>query len=349
MTSVLIEGEQPVHPDVELPETDYNILRKMVPGAYGMMHTDGSGPGENIVFDRSAAHVRFGDGTVMDVVPAGFRKTDLSRMLHAVFGLDYRAGSGEDMFEFLVMLVIRDVNDLLRKGMKFAYSTVQRNETTFKGRLLFSENIRENLVHKERVFVEYELFSSDRPENRLIKSTLEILSKRTTGSRNRRDIKVLLTELEEIPSSKDVFRDLEKVNLDRNMIDYISVVKWCEVFLNALGVAGSSRGGTSFAVMTRFSALAEAYVAKMSSFGRMDGSFSPRCEVNMSSDCGEGAAVICVDVKWFYYDRRTKSQMRDAERLFETAPGYKAIPPVGVESKLSRTDRMAMCLLAESA
>ena len=203
-------------------------------------------------------------------------------------------------------------------------------------------------MHKERVFVEYELFSSDRPENRLIRSTIEILSKRSTGSRNKRDLKVILTELEEIPPSDDVFRDLEKVNLDRNMVDYISVVKWCEVFLNALGVAGSSKSGTSFAVMTRASGLAEAYVARMSTTGRADGTFSPRCDVSMSSEGGSGAAVISVDVKWFFYNRHTKVQQKDAERLFETAPGYRAIPPSMAGGKFSRTDRMAMSLLRES-
>lgn len=309
----------------------------------GLFTVSGSGASEIIVPERCASHVRFADGFTMDTIPKGFGFSDTSRMLHEIFNLDYWEGQGEDMFEFLVMLYVRDVHSLLRKGMKFAYSLVQANEHSFKGRMLFAEHLRENLVHKERVYVEYELFSSDRAENRLIKSTLELLLKRSTSSRCRRDIKVLLTELEEIPSSDDVMRDLSRVNLDRNMVDYISVVSWCEVFLKALGLAGSSKGGKSFAVVADADRIMDAYVARMSSRGRQDGSYSPRCNVSMISD--GGVSTIAADVSWFYYDRRTRSQSRDAVLLYETAPGYRVIPEP--EVGLSRVERMALGLLMD--
>ncbi|MDO5862372.1 MAG: hypothetical protein Q4Q58_06245 [Thermoplasmata archaeon] len=300
-----------------------------------------SADGSTITPMGCAGHIKFADGATLDTIPKGFGQSDTSRMLHEIFGLDYRAGEGEDMFEFLVMLFVRDVRELLRRGLKFAYSLVQANEHSFKGRMLFAEHLRENLVHKERVYVEYELFSSDRAENRLIKSTLELLLKRSTSSRSRRDIKVLLTELEEIPSSTDVLRDLSRVNIDRNMMDYISAVAWCGVFLKALGIAGSSKGGRAFAVLADAEQVFEAYVARASSYGREGGSFSARCDVSMTTE-GD-VSVILADISWFYYDRRTKEQSRDAVLLYETAPGYRPIPRP--TDGMSRAGRMAMGLL----
>ncbi len=305
-----------------LSDGDTVLLGRMAEASSGMLRMSADG---SLSSGSCIAHVMFADGTTLDIVPEGHRREYPAVMLHEIFGLDYRRGEGEDLFEFLVMLFIRDVKDLLRKGLKSAYSLIQSNETSFKGRLLFAENIRENLVHKERVFVEYELFSADRAENRLIRSTLEVLLKKSTSPRCRRDIKTLLTELEEIPPSPDISRDLDRVCLDRNMLDYISVMTWCEVFLKAFGIAGSAQGGASFAVVCDSGAVEEAYVARVSSHGRADGSFSAGCTVSMAQ-AGSGCAVVVAKPEWFYYDRSKKTVVSDAESLYRTAPGYTVMP-----------------------
>lgn len=319
--SLVLETGEPLRPGM-LPEQDAAVLENMAQES-GSVHIIGSGPTASVSVS-SAAHFRFGDGTALDVVPRGFDRSSFSRMMHEIFNLDYRDAEGEDLFEVLVMLFVREVSDLVRKGLKFAYSLVQANETSFKGRLLVAEHLRENLIHKERVYVEYELFTPDRAENRLIKSTLQLLLKRSVSSRNRRDIKTLLAELEEVPSSEDVRRDLGRVNLDRNMVDYISAVGWCRIFLNALGVGGSARGGTSFAVTADPERVMEAYVARASSRGREDGSFSARCRVEMHGEAG--SAVIDAEPAWMYYDRKRRTRVDDAGMLYRTAPGYGVIP-----------------------
>ena len=47
--------------------------------------------------------------------------------------------------------------------------------------------------------MEYETYSQDRPENRLIKSTMEALIRRTEDGRNKKGLKSLVAEMEEIP------------------------------------------------------------------------------------------------------------------------------------------------------
>lgn len=317
----------------------------MAEGSAGSLRVTGVGCSAAVISDSHIVYAHLGGGDDVGIIPPGFPEGSVSRMLCGVFGLEPRPGEADDMFEFLVMLFISDVKGLLRKGLKFAYALVQANETSFKGRMLFSEHIRENLVHKERVFVEYELFSPDRAENRLIKSTLELLMNRSSSSTSRRDIKTLLTELEEIPASTDVLRDLERVNLDRNMTDYISVVSWCEVFLKALSIGGSSGGDAPFAVMVDSDALSAAYVGRMSSHRREDGSFSARCSVSLDTCDGKGS-VILVDISWFFYDRRSRTQTKDAELLYATAPGYRVIPD-GTDGT-PRIGRMALGYLTES-
>lgn len=323
MSSLVIESNSRIRPGL-LPELDYSTLCSMSHCSDGMIRST-NGPDGFVSFEGSIAHVRFSDGSTINVIPEGFKSNDLSIMFNSIFGLDHVCESNGDLFELLIMLFIRDVSELFRKGLKFAYTLVQSNESSFKGRMLFSENLRENLVHKERVFVEYELFSSDRAENRVIKTTLELLLDRSQSGRSKRDIKTILTKLDDVPSSIDIHRDLGMIHLDRNMSDYIRVVSWCRVFIDSLGLAGFSKGHTSFAVVSSEKAIENAFVARISSQGRLNGSFSAKCDVNMISSA-KGWAVISVRPIWFYYDRFSRRKVDNAKTLYESSPGYSVIP-----------------------
>lgn len=266
---------------------------------------------------RMIGHFGFRDGTEMDVVPrvpndAETSERTLTKMMYTIFNMKGSA-EGMNLFEFFIKVFLGEVNSLLRKGMRSAYTRVQGNENVFKGRLMVSENIRENLVHKERVYVEYGLFTPDRPENRVIKSTLEYLVKRSCDDRNLRDIKVLLSGLDDIPSSSDVYRDLSACIIDRNMADYVSPLMWCSVF------AGSSKG--SFALLIDPEQVFEAFVAKVSVRGKA-GSFSVR---NMIHTISDDVSISSIELKWAF---RTEDgrEVHDADSLFRSAIGYAIIP-----------------------
>ena len=128
------------------------------------------------------------------------------------------------------------VNSLIRRGLRSKYHSVEGNEKSFKGRIMFNEHIRQNFIHKERIYVEYETYSQDRPENRLIKSTMEALIRRTEDGRNKKGLKTLVAEMEEIPSSDDVDRDFSRCVMDRNMVDYEGPMVWCNIFLRGMGL-----------------------------------------------------------------------------------------------------------------
>ena len=262
-------------------------------------------------------HYGFRDGTEIDVVPkmpdeSVASERTLMRMMYTIFNMK-GSSDGMNLFEFFVKVFVREVNTLLRKGMRSAYTQVQGNEAVFKGRLMVSDNIRENLVHKERVYVEYELFTPDRPENRVIKSTLEMLVKRSCDDRNLRDIKVLLSGLEDIPSSSDIQRDLSACRIDRNMADYVSPLMWCSVFL------GRNEG--SFALIMNPLNIHEAFVAKSSSSNR-NGSYSVRCNVNTVS---EDVSVSVINLVWSF--RLADGPLiNDAEKMYRSAYGYAVIP-----------------------
>ena len=304
---------------------------------YGYLILDRTPRGECISSRDCIGTVSFRDGTFVNLIPdMSMIKTDdgssriLMEMLYSIFGMSTKNGLTENLFEFFVRVFIDTVSRLIQRGLRSKYHLVSGNEKSFKGKIVFNEHIRQNYIHKERIYVEYETYSQNRPENRLIKTTLEALSRRTTDSTNIKGLKTLILELEEIPSSPDVDRDLSMVTIDRNMIDYISPMLWCSIFLKGMGLAGASQDNLSYAMLMNIDSLFSAYVAKMSTYERSEGMYQIRynAEVRNEGDA-KGISVILIELDWSFYDRQKDRMVNDAELLYTSAPGYRVIPDAG--------------------
>jgi len=296
--------------------------------------------------------IAFTDGTTVCVVPNlkpelnGEAATRIFMdMLYSVFGLSTLSGTVENLFEFFIRGFIDSVNTLLNRGLRSKYHLVSGNEKAFKGRIVFNEHIRQNFIHKERIFVEYEYYSQNRPENRVIKTTLEALSRKTTDNRNAKGLKDLIGHMEEIPSSVDVDKDLSMTVMDRNMIDYVTPMFWCNIFLKGMGLAGASRDNMAYSLLIDTDSLFKAYVAKMASMEREDGVYQLRYDVDIARESdSKGISVIDVKLGWVYYNREKDLSITDAEQLYMSTPGYRVIPRTGGD----RIRSMASSYLADA-
>ncbi len=223
--------------------------------------------------------ITFYDGVELEILPKigsvyeddadGISRKIFLRMLQTVFDLPFKefdtaTSNSEKMsiFEFFIGMFVRETENLFKNGLSSSYFEVSRNELFLKGRINFSENIRTNLVHKERFFVEYQTYGLDRPENRLIKTTLSHLFDVSRESGNRRKINSLLHEIEAVPFSTDVENDFSKVNIDRNMIGYQRIMRWCEIFLRNKSFTTFSGTNVLSSFLFPMDTLYEAYIAK---------------------------------------------------------------------------------------
>lgn len=168
-----------------------------------------------------------------------------------------------NVFEIFVRMFIDEVFQIVKCGLKRNYEPVEENINFFKGKMKFSQHIKRNHVHRERSFVEYDVFSLNRPENRLLKSTLLHLHKHSRSSRNRTDIKTLLNSFADVESSTDYKADFARYIPDRNMKDYSTALLWSRVFL--MGKSFTSFAGSEVALVLLFpmETLFEGYVAAL--------------------------------------------------------------------------------------
>lgn len=165
------------------------------------------------------------------------------------------------LFEIFIKMFIDEVITLTKQGLKSTYTPVDSNERFYKGKLLASQNIKYNLVNKERFYIQYDDFNINRPENKLIKSTLKFLFKVTNDARNRHFVARLLTYFEDVDYSRNYDADLSKCLIDRSMNHYNKVISWCRIFLRGNSFTSFTGSEVGLALLFPMEKLFESFVA----------------------------------------------------------------------------------------
>lgn len=166
-----------------------------------------------------------------------------------------------NVFEIFIRMFIDEVFYIVKRGLKCDYETRQSNGNVFKGKMIFSGQIKYNYAHQERCFVEYDEFNTNRAENKIIKAALNYLYKTTSSSRNKADIKTLLSAFNEIDESKDYKSDFGKIIPDRKTTDYQTALLWSKVFLMGKSFTSFAGSEVAFALLFPMETLFESFIA----------------------------------------------------------------------------------------
>ncbi len=141
------------------------------------------------------------------------------------------------MLEAFVYLFLHNLAHLARHGLARRYVPVEDNLPYLRGRLLFREQLRENLTNRARFFVAHDEFNANRPANRLIRSTLSRLRRNVRNDANRQLLRELSDAFSDVPRSTDPATDWRRHSVDRTMQHYKPVMAWVRLFLFGEGLA----------------------------------------------------------------------------------------------------------------
>lgn len=239
------------------------------------------GIGKVITAKNYVGLIAMNDGTTIEILPKVFSPVDddlsgsrtkklLIDMLKTLRDSPYKSLQVShvniekmNIFEIFIRMFVDEVFFIVKRGLKCDYETVEENATFFRGKMKFSQQIKLNHSHKERSYVEYDAFTTNRPENRLLKATLQYLYRHSASSKNRNDIKILLNSFAAVESSVDYKGDFAKYIPDRNMKDYTTALLWSRVFL--MGKSFTSYAGSEVALALLFpmETLFESYIATL--------------------------------------------------------------------------------------
>lgn len=166
-----------------------------------------------------------------------------------------------NLYEIFINMYIQEVRQLVKHGIKSDYIREDNNLNFFKGKLLVNEHIKKNIAHKERFYVEYDEYNTNRPENRLIKSTLLKLQNLTSNAKNSKEIRQLLTSFELVDQSLNYDKDFSSVRNDRSTKDYENIIPWSRVFLKNKSFSTFTGSNHSRALLFPMEKIYEGYVA----------------------------------------------------------------------------------------
>ena len=164
------------------------------------------------------------------------------------------------LFEIFISMFLEELTILVRNGIKSDYISKEENLKFLKGKLKISEQIKYNTIHKERFFVQYEEFISNRVENRLIKTTLQFLYNKSKINKNQQRIREFLFVFDEIEISHNIKTDFSKIELNRQMKDYEQVLLWCKTFLFENSFSPYKGNDIAFALLFDMNLLFESFV-----------------------------------------------------------------------------------------
>lgn len=165
------------------------------------------------------------------------------------------------LLEIFVLMFLNELDNLVKKGLKSNYTTQEENRKFLKGKLLFNQNLRYNLVHKERFFTASDEFSANIAPNRIIKSTLELLSRQTFSPKLYARLTQMRFIFADIASSQNIDKDLSQCATSRLFNAYDLVLQWCKVFLKKQAFTPYQGSAKAFALLFDMNKLFESFVA----------------------------------------------------------------------------------------
>lgn len=177
-----------------------------------------------------------------------------------VFGEAQMELADRDILDVFIGMYLQEVRDLSRKGLKSQYLPKDANTKYLKGRLMISEQIKNNLTHKERFYVSYREYSLNRPENRLIKTTLNKLFRIAKDPLNKRLITQLMPVFDPVEVSNDINVDYSRVQKDRTTNHYEIVLEWSKIFLENMSFGFFAGERKAISLLFRMHDLFESYV-----------------------------------------------------------------------------------------
>jgi 5-methylcytosine-specific restriction enzyme subunit McrC len=235
--------------------------------------TTKSGFGKVLQAQNFVGVIQTKDGTTIEILPKIKNATTekskdiLIKMLKTLKNSPFKnlsvanlKSSKIPLFEIFISMFLEELTVLVRNGIKSDYISKEENLKFLKGKLKISEQIKYNTIHKERFFVQYEEFISNRVENRLIKTTLQFLYNKSKLNKNQQRIREFLFVFDEIEISHNIKTDFSKIKLNRQMKDYEQVLLWCKTFLFENSFSPYKGNDIAFALLFDMNLLFESFV-----------------------------------------------------------------------------------------
>jgi 5-methylcytosine-specific restriction enzyme subunit McrC len=215
-------------------------------------------------------------GSVIEVLPKCIGNADgaeqcrqtLHRMLLRALDISPRESTETSLRTFDLPLTewiaghfLEQLERLVSRGIRFDYRRIEEEQRFLRGRLDLVRQVRAPPGRQHIFHIQHDVFIADRAENRLLRSALERVCRRTREPRNWQLAHELASFLAPVPFSTSYAKDFSEWKSDRLMAHYKDIRPWCALILDEqvpLSMLGAWSGPSMLFPMER---VFERYVA----------------------------------------------------------------------------------------
>lgn len=166
------------------------------------------------------------------------------------------------LLEVFIGEFLRATKSIAKRGLRSSYTTRQDNVFALRGKLQMASHLRQNLCRRDRFFAEFDEFSADRAENRLVHAALRRVLSWTSSATHQQLAQELCFVFADVPISGLPSVDFQRVHLDRGMDYYEEALAWARLILEGASPLTGSGRNKAPSLLFPMQDVFEAFVAK---------------------------------------------------------------------------------------
>ena len=166
------------------------------------------------------------------------------------------------LLEVFIAEFLHAVEHIVKRGLRSDYAVRRDNVFALRGKLQIASHLRQNLCRQDRFFAEFDEFSTNRPENRLLHAALRRALTWTASQVNQQLAREMCFVFADVPESERPSVDFSRVRLDRGMGHYADALAWARLILEDESPLTGAGGHRAPSLLFPMEAVFEAFVAK---------------------------------------------------------------------------------------
>ncbi len=230
-----------------------------------------------ICFDKFAGVIQLKSGTFIEVLPKtcfakekddiGKSKEIFVKMIKTLKSSYYKSFDNTrinnekfPLLEVFITIFLNELDILLKHGLRKNYVRVCENSNFVKGKIKIIENIRYNIAHHEKNYVEYSEFTQNIAKNKILKKCIVFLKSKSTSNENIKRLTQALFVFDDIDDVYDIKAEFQKIHISRLNSHYSVPLELAKVFLCGNSFLPQSGSNNLISLMFPLNKLFEDYV-----------------------------------------------------------------------------------------
>ena len=166
------------------------------------------------------------------------------------------------LWEIFITEFLNTVEHVVKRGLRSDYLPKTDNLSALRGKLLMATHLLQNLCRADRFFAEFDEFSPNRPENRLLHAALSATLLHSTSQTNQQLARELCFVFADVPVSTQPWLDFQRIRMDRDMGYYFDALAWARLILEDEAPLTGTGKHTAPSLLFPMEAVFEAFVAR---------------------------------------------------------------------------------------